>query len=262
MPNARIDKSKTINENYPGLNFNAAFDSNASLYDAESTSQVVLNEKFKTYIYIWEYGYYFASYFIAKSSIDNSEAPIAALFTDAHSSIRGSFLLNLKGYHAESIALLRKCHESLIRALAVKANPKNIWNIVQASDIRKTEHSVGLELNTLYNLESSFTHSNKLKLFKIGIDLQSGKKDIDVHYGPQINEQEFSYTSKVSLFWLYALIKSATKLFPGRANEYWMSKEEESSRLLFDYLQETKSALAKECDQINQALEKTFPSSK
>lgn len=246
-----LDKNKTISENYPGLNFDAAFDSNASLYDAENTCQVILNEKFKTYTFVWEYGYYFASYFISKSSIDNSEAPIAALFTDAHSSLRGSFLLNLRGYHAEAIALLRKCHESLIRVVAIKANPKNIWNIVQSSDIRKAEHSIGLELKNLYNVESSFTHSNKIKIFKIGIDLHAGKKDIEVQYGPQINEKEFSYTSKVSIFWLYALISIAPKLFPDRANDYWTSRFEESLKLLRDFLQESKSSLSKDCNQID-----------
>lgn len=252
----KIDKNKTIQENYPNLIFDAATESNINLFDAEQLISTIQHEKFRNYIYIWEYGYYFISYFISKSAIDNSETPIAALFTEAHNALRGSFLLNLRGYHSDAITLLRKVHESVIRSLAIKKNPKNIWNIVQASDIRKTEHSVGLDLNRLYNLESSFTHSNKLKVFRIGIDLNAGKTDISVEYGPQVKEKEFSLTAKISIVWIFFLIKAAPKLFPGRGNEYWLSRYEESAKLMKNFLEESKSSLTSDCNQIEKSLEK------
>ena len=249
----KINTNKTINENYPSLKFDAAKDSNINLYDTEDLIKGLLISKFKNYIFIWEYGNYFVSYFVSRTSIDNFESPIAALFTECVSALRASFLVSLQGYHPEAITLLRRVHESLIRALAIKKNPTNIWNITNASDIRRAERSIGINLDKLYNLESSFSHSNKLKIFQIGVDIHAGK-DVEVRYGPQINEKEFALTSKISIFWLYTLIKSATKLFPDRPDDYWISRQHESAKLMRDYLHESKSGLVKDCDQIDKSL--------
>ncbi len=252
----KINKDKTIDENYPSLNFKAALESNIRLYDAETDSQAILYEKFKKYIYIWEYGYYFTSLFIKHSSVHRSYITIAALFTEVHSALRASFLLNLRGYHADSVALLRKAHESLVRAIACRANPPRMWDIIQSSDVVTMGNKIGLDLKKLYNVESSFTHSNKMKSFQSGIDFKSEKNDIGVSYGPQINEKEFSYASKVSIFWLYAAIKALPKLFPSQISDYWLSLHEDSAGLMHDFLENTKSSLIEECNRIDECLKK------
>ena len=252
----KIDKNKTIDENYPNLNFKAAIESNISLYDAETDSQTILYKKFKEYIYIWEYGFYFTSLFIQHSTVHKSYITIAVLFTEVHSALRASFILNLKGYHADSVVLLRKAHESLIRAIAYRINPPRMWEIIQSSDVVTMGKKIGLDLKKLYNVESSFTHSNKMKSFQSGIDFQSGKDDIGVSYGPQINEKEFSYASKVSIFWLYATIKALPKLFPNQVDDYWLSLHEESSKLMLYFLENSKSSLIDECQRVDKCLNK------
>lgn len=170
----KIDPKKSIDKNYPALNFEAAFNSNLSLYNAERECTKVLNKKFEIYVYIWEYGFYFMSLFIHHSKIHKSYIILAALVTEIQSAIRTAFLLNIQGYHADSVVLLRKAHESFVRALASKANPKQIWNIIQAKDVVTMGNKIKLDLKQLYAVESSYTHSNKMKSFKSGIDLQSG----------------------------------------------------------------------------------------
>jgi hypothetical protein len=252
----KIDPNKTIDENYPELNFKSSVASNNSLYDAELEVRTTLNKRFNNYIYIWEYGYYFTSLFIRHSSIHKSYITIAALFTEVHSALRTSFLLNLSGYHADSVVLLRKVHESLIRAIACRVNPPKMWDIIQSSSIGKIENGIGLNLKKLYNVESTFTHSNKMKSFQSGIDLKSGRVDIGVNYGPQINIKEFDYSAKVSIFWLYATIKVLPKLFPGQISNSWLALQGESAELMHDFLENCKSSLLDECLRIDKCLEK------
>lgn len=252
----KIDPNKTIDENYPKLNFKAAIQSNLSLFDAENDSQKILHEKFKTYVYIWEYGFYFISLFIKQSNIHKNHITIAALFTEVHSALRSAFIVNLKGYHSDSIVLLRKVHESLVRALACKSNPQRMWDIIQTSDVIKMGNKIGLDLKTLYNVESSFTHSNKIKSFQSGVDFHSGQNGMGVTYGPQINEKEFNYSATVSIFWLYATMKSLSKLFPDQVNDYWLLKQEDSAELMRDFLENKKSSLINECNRIDSCIKK------
>jgi hypothetical protein len=254
VPN--IDPEKPITENYPNLNFDASMQSNLSLYDAEADSKLALYPKFNNYIFIWEYGFYFLSLFIQHSSIHKSYITLAALFTEAQSSLRSSFLLNLQGYHPDAIALLRRTHESTVRAIACKIQPQKMWSIIMDSSIQKAEHSFGVSLKTIYRLESSFTHSNTLKSFQSGIDLQSGKENIGVAYGPQINDKEFSLAAKISIFWMYTLIRVLPSIFPKQVSEYWLSKQQDSAKLLKDYLMATRSSLAEDLKQIDTCLSK------
>ncbi len=252
----KIDPNKSLVQSYPDLNFESAFLSNDSLYGVESELMSYHNRKFNRYVAIWEYGHYFISLAISRSSVHKSYITIAALITEAHSALRGSFLLNLKGWHSDSIVLLRKVHESLIRAMACKANPKKTWNFIQSSGIQKAEHSIGLDLKELYNIESSYSHSNRLKVFKSGIDLKSGKDKISVSYGPQQDEKEFGLAASISIFWVYVAIKILPKLLPNQLSKYWMSKYDQSAQLMKDYIETTGSDLIKKIDEFDSCLTK------
>lgn len=234
IPN--IDPDKTIPENYPGLNFDAAYSSNLSLYDAESDTRFVLYYKHKKAVYIWEYGFYFFSLIFAHASVHRSYLPLAALVTEAHSALRGAFLLNLNGYHSDAFALLRKAHESTVKAIACKTKPQKMWKIGFATDRQKAEHVIGVNFKSVWSLESSFIHSNLMKLFKAGKDIQNPDKKVGVSYGPQINDKQFGAVINTSIFWLYVLIDSLPYIFPDQISKYWLSQQAESAKLLKDYL--------------------------
>lgn len=234
IPN--VDPNKTIPENYPDLNFDAAYSSNLSLYDAESDARFVLYYRHKKAVYIWEYGFYFFSLIFTHASLHRSYLPLAALITEAHSALRGSFLLNLNGYHSDAFAILRKAHESIVKAIACKTKPQNMWNIGFGTSREKAEHVIGVDFKKTWALESSFTHSNLMKLFEAGKDIQNPYKKVGVSYGPQINDKQFGAATNTPIFWLYVLIESLAYIFPGQISKYWLSKKDESARLLRDYL--------------------------
>lgn len=237
------------------LNFDASFRTNIGLYEAEDICKKDLYSHSKPYIVAWEYGYYFISLFIGKSSIHYSYGVIASLFTEAHSALRGSFLLNLYGYHGDSIVLLRKTHESLIRAIAIRIKSSLTWNIVQEKSIKKLENRyLKIDLSKVYKIESSFTHSNQMKAFEVGMKINSGNKEYGISYGPQIDAKTFSLTAKLSIFWLYSMIQSIPYLFKEQVQDYWMAKKEASTQYMFDYLKEGKSSLAEDTQKINKAL--------
>lgn len=237
VPNiSNVDPNKTIPENYPGLNFDAAYASNLSLYDAESDARFVLYHRHKKVIYIWEYGFYFFSLTFTHVQPHRSYLLLAALITEAHSALRCSFLLNLNGYHSDAFALLRKAHESTVKAIACKTKPQKMWKIGFATDRQKAEHVIGVNFKTVWSLESSFAHSNLMKLFEAGKDIQNPDKKVGVSYGPQINDKQFGAAINTSIFWLYVLIKSLSYIFPEQISKYWLSQSDESAKLLRDYL--------------------------
>lgn len=253
IPN--IDPDKTIPENYPSLNFDAAMVSNLSLYDAESEARVQLYNSHKQSVYIWEYGYYFFSLIFRHAHLHRSYLPIAALVTEAHTALRGSFLLNLNGYHPDAFALLRKAHECTIKALAMKKEPQKSWQIGFSTSRQVSESKIGVDFKMAWTLESSFNHSNLMKLFKAGKDIQDTTIQASVSYGPQVDNKQFGAAMNTSIFWLYVLTSSLSYLFPGQINKDWLNQKEESTKLLDDYLtgnkaytkerQSFKSAIAK-----------------
>jgi hypothetical protein len=255
-----IDPDKTIPENYPGLNFDSAYTSNASLYDAESDCRLALYTKHKKAVYIWEYGFYFFSLVISNSSVHRSYLPLAALITEAHSALRCAFLLNLNGYHPDAFALLRKTHECVIKVLACKTQPKKMWSIGFDTGRGKAEHIIGVDFKKVWTLESSFTHSNLMKLFEAGKDLQDSSKEIGVSYGPQLNNQQFGAVINTSVFWLFVLIESMPYIFPGQIRDNWISQKDQSAKLLKDYLTSVK-ALSGEVVSFEKAIEKLLATS-
>jgi hypothetical protein len=233
IPN--VDPSKTIPENYPGLNFDAAYLSNLSLYDAESDTRLILYKKHGSSIYIWEYGFYFFS-LIFNHAIHRSYLPLAALITEAQSALRCSFLLNLNGYHSDAFALLRKAHESIIKTLASKKQPQKMGKIGFGTGRGRAESIIGVNFERVWSLESSFNHSNVMKFFEAWKNVQNSNKKIGVAYGPQINNKQFGAAISTSIFWLYVLIQSLPYIFPDQLSEYWLRQKSESAKLMKDRL--------------------------
>lgn len=237
-----VDPEKTIPDNYPNLNFNAAISSNLSLYDAENEAKIALYNKNKGTVYIWEYGFYFLSLIFNHAKLNRTYAPLAALITEAHSALRCSFLLNLNGYHSDAFALLRKVHECTIKALAMRSKPSKFWQIGFSKNRETSEHKIGVDFKNHWMLESSFNHSNLIKLFETGKDVQNKDVKIAIGYGPQMDQIQFRAAINTQIFWLYVLIKSLPYLFPKQITEKWMSLKNDSIKLLKDYLEANKAS--------------------
>lgn len=250
-----VDPEKTIPENYPTLNFDAAITSNSSLYDAENEAKVVLYYANKKQVYIWEYGYYFFSLIFKHGNVHRSYLPFAALITEAHSGLRASFLLNLEGYHSDALALQRKTHECIIKVLAMKTEPKQFWKIGFSTSRQQSEHKIGVDFSSPWNLESSFNHANLMKLFEAGRGAQDPAWEPAVSYGPQIDDKQFRAAMNTGIFWLYVLIKSLPYIFPGQISSYWLNLKDDSAKLLRDHLTASK-ALKKEIESFDVAIAK------
>jgi hypothetical protein len=239
IPN--IDPEKTIPENYPTLNFDAALSSNLSLYDAESDSRSALYSSHRQAIYIWEYGFYFFSLIFRHSNLHRSYLPLAALITEAHTALRAAFLINLDGYHPDAFALLRKAHECTIKAIAMKTQPKKFWQIGFSTSRQVSEHKIGVDFSKAWTLESSFNHSNLMKLYKAGKDINNPDIKASVSYGPQIDNKEFRAAINTSIFWLYVLTRSLSYIFADQISDKWLQQQKESAKLLKDHLTVNKS---------------------
>lgn len=238
------------------INLDAAYKANLSLYDAEDQCKIALYRKFKEYIGVWEYGYYFLSLAIKCTNLDRSYGVIAAYFSEAITSIRAAFLSNLHGYHSDSINSLRRVHDSAVRSLALRHKPRTLERIVQSSGLQSFHSQLGLSsFNILYYGPSSYTHGNKLKIIETWRMIRSQELTA-IDYGCQIDEKKFSYSAKISIFWLYFLLRVVPILFEKQVNSYWLNNQQESLRLLKDYLVATKSSLADNCDELETALSK------
>lgn len=253
--------NKPLEEVYPNLCWDKSFSGILDICDTEKQCTLYFVKKYSYYIKIWEYGYYFISLLIQRSSVHKSYAPLAALYSEAHSSLRCSFLCNVQGYHPEAISLLRRVHECCTKLIACRSFPKNIWNIVQSTSLQKAESDLGLNLKWIYNIESSFLHSNKLKVFDTGFKLKENL-DISIPYGPQLNDKEYSTAAAISIFWMYVLVLVAPRLFPDQIPSLWMNKYKESYMLLRDYISmPAESKLIKEAENIEKILDKIGPES-
>ncbi|MBI4089092.1 MAG: helix-turn-helix domain-containing protein [Candidatus Levybacteria bacterium] len=229
-----IDPERPISENYPTLHFDRATESNLLLYDAEDRARYILHSKFNNYVYIWEYGYYFIS-LIFKHPLHKSYMPLAALVTEAHTALRGAFLLNLNGYHPEAFTLLRRTHESTVKAIASKIKSLKTWNIVFSTGTQKAESIIGVEFKKIWTVESSFVHSNYIKVFEAAKNMDNDNNP-GVSFGPQMDEKLFKTAANISIFWLYVLVKTLPYVFANQMGDAWISRQEDSAKLMKDYL--------------------------
>lgn len=231
---------KTLEEEYPSLRFDKSYEGIMGLENVEG--EVVLNfvKKYSIPIKIWEYGYYYLTLFIQRSTIQSSYSPLAALFSEAHSSLRTTFILNNRGYHADSIALLRRVHEATVKMIAGKMSPKKMWTLVMDNSLQSAESKIGVNLNWINNVESSYIHANRIKVLGTGISLQN-KQQIAIPYGPQENHQEYVVSINLSIFWMYVLVLVIPVVFPNQILSIWLEKRDESLRILKDYLKNLSS---------------------
>ena len=109
------------------------------------------------------------------------------------------------------------------------------------------------------NLESSFLHSNKLKIFTAGIDSQK-EKNVAIPYGPQLNDIEYRIAASISIFWIYILILIAPRLFPSQLHKSWLEIQKESCKLFRDYIKDSQSKLFEAAELIENILETIEPS--
>lgn len=250
-----IDPEKTIPDNYPELNFEAALKANLALYDAESDTKFIIYNAHKREVYIWEYGYYFFSLIFSHARLEKSYLPFAVLVSEAHTALRSCFLLNLMGYHPDAIALLRRTHECAIKALAMRTEPKKIWQTGFAKSREQSEHKIGVNFVSPWSLASSFSHGNLMKLFEVGRDIQNPLIDVTVTYGPQVDHKLFSVAINTSIFWLFILTKSLPYLFPNQIGKEWLVQKDGAVKLLKDFLV-SKKALTKEIESFEVAFKK------
>lgn len=250
-----IDPEKSISENYPKLDFDAAFRSNISLYDYESDIRFLIHKKHKSDIYIWEYGFYYFSLIFNHAKIDKTYLPLAVLVSEAHTALRSSFLLNIQGYHSDAISLLRRTQECTMKAIAMRKEPRQYWKTGFSNQRQQSEGKIGTDFKGPWSLSSSFTHGNLIKLFEIGRGVQENRNDLSVTYGPQYEEKLFSVAMNGSIFWLFTLISSLPYIFTGQIGEDWIVKRNDATKLLKDYLVSKKS-LIKEIESIEKALNK------
>lgn len=229
-----IDPERPISENYPALLFDRAMESNLSLYDAEDVARYTLHKKFNNYVYIWEYGYYFVS-LIFNHPLHKSYMPLAALITEAHTALRGAFLLNLNGYHPEAFTLLRRAHECTVKAIASKTKTSKTWNIVFSTGTQRSESIIGVDFQKIWKVESSFTHSNFIKVFETAKNMDNDDNP-GVSFGPQMDEKLFKTAANISIFWLYVLIQTLPYILANQMGEDWISKQQDSAKLMKDYL--------------------------
>lgn len=257
----KFNPKKSLKENFKSLDFNDAYIFNCALIDVEDKSCNLYHaQRFHNYIQAWEYAYYFVDSFIRKhSNLQNNFATIAALFTEAHSSIRCAFLCNQRGYHSDSIALLRKTHECIVRAIACKVRPKRAGKFITDSDIQRCHDTFDAKfLSELYKIESSYTHSNIVKALEPIFAENQGIQFKGVSYGPQLDEKEFVYSACLSLFWLYIMIKTIPRVFPAQVDKVWVDKSHESARMLRVILEYAKNFQVY-CDKIDDCFEKIGP---
>jgi hypothetical protein len=250
-----IDPERTIPENYPDLDFDSAYIHNLALYNTESNTKVSLYNIHKQEVFVWEYGYYFFSLIFHHTRIDRTYLPFAVFVSEAHTALRSSFLLNLVGYHSDAISLLRRAQECTTKALAMRIEPKNIWKIGFSKSREQYENKIGVNFKSLWNLASTFTHGNLMKLFEVGKDINNPSNDITVGYGPQTDNKLYSVAMNGAIFWLYVLTKSLSYLFPGQIEAQWLTKKDSAAKFLRDYLISRKSMVL-EVKMIDSAIEK------
>lgn len=247
---------KTLEEEYPSLRLDKSYEGITGLEDVEEG--VILNfvKKYSPQIKIWEYAYYYLTLFIQRSDVHSSYSPLAALFSEAHSSLRTAFILNNRGYHAESIALVRRVHESTVKMVAGKMFPIRIWQFVTNTSLQSSESKIGVNLKWINNIESSYVHANQLKVLGTGMSLQK-KEPIAIPYGPQESDKEYTVCINLSIFWMYVLVLVLPRVFPNQISSVWLRKRDESLRLLKDYLGGLSSGkLLKEAEGFEKSLDK------
>lgn len=246
---------KTYRELYPSLRFDAAHEANLGLYEAEDKCVQILHSKFRDDVYVWEYGYYFLSLFTRHCEPDRSYSLVVSYMTEGHSALRAAFLSNLRGYHADAINSVRRAHEAFIKMVSLRAfssEDRIAERVVMTNSLERFHNKLGLEYKKLYSVPSSFAHGNKMKVIEAWKNMMdTSMAKFGIAFGPQLNEKEFGYALRLSIFWLYAYIRVLDYIFNGQVKEYWFSQQEQSLKFLRGRLSDIRSGLMEYVEQVD-----------
>jgi hypothetical protein len=246
----RDPTEKSVFWDFADLPYEKATEFNVSLLASERACFKAFVLKYGVYVPLWEYGYYFLGRYLDTATVTSANALAASLFIDAYGALRSSFLVGANGYLPDSLALLRKTHESFVRAVGCAAQPARSLDMVRSSDIRKTERDLGLNLEPLYRIESGFTHSNRLRSLNTMIAVHEGKEP-PLHYGPQVEDDLHGFVSKAAAFWLYfGVMMVPCVVAPTSSQVEWLLIRAKSAGLLPGYLRDSGSGLLEECKQV------------
>jgi hypothetical protein len=236
----------------PGLPYDEADRSNRELCESERRCFAGFVEKYKVYTPLWVYAYHFLGQYLDTATVTLVSAPRATLFVDAYGALRGSFLVAGHGYQADALALLRKVHESFVRAACCRLRPDKTLEIVRSQNIRKAERGLGLDLELAYRIESGFAHSNRLRSLNSAISVGDGKEP-PRRYGPHVDEELHRVICALAVFWLHFGVALAPCLIaPTPAQAAWVMNQRDSEGLLLGYLRDAGSDLVEQCARVTE----------
>ncbi len=184
---------------------------------AHAEKAVLVNEE---YVIDWETAYYVLSNMFGNAKIHISYAPLTVLYQEAIAALRASFLVNERGHHSDAISLLRRVHECAVKGIASRINPTKMWKYIESSSLQGPENEIGISLKDINRIESSFVHSNKLRVYKAGHAAE--EKDLAFErIGAVFDPKLFNIAANLSILWFFVLISTAPKVFQKQKHESW-----------------------------------------
>jgi hypothetical protein len=253
---ARDPTKQNVLWDYPGLPYDRSTESGVELIRAENDCLGAFLANLRAYVPVWEYGYYFVGRYLREATITPRSALVAAMVVDAYGAHRASFLSGARGYVPDAGALLRKVHESCIRAAGCRAFPKKALHIARSNDMRKAEGQLKLTLGWVYSIESGFAHSNQLRISDTVTALSKGRPPPG-YYGPRMDRDLLGPLAKVSAFWLYFLVRLLPQLIPVTPSQsVWLALQPDSAGMLRGYLKDAESELVSLCDEVDALAER------
>lgn len=220
------------------MNRNKKFITISSLIDAEDLASADLIDRWNGWVGLWEEGFFVFYHLINSTKLNPSYGFIAGLISEVHSSLRSSFLVILKGYYPEAFPLIRRAHESLIKALYAKkclsdGTKVNVQKILLQTSTQGFESILKLSFKKTYTVESAYTHSDVMQTYKL---IRSANNKVDIPYGPQKpTSDDFKSAANLSLFWLLVSLNVFPKIFGGMTDLAKIDEYDEVMSTLKDY---------------------------
>ena len=244
------------------MDYDAAKQRILYLIDTELLISNNIVSKYKSWVQRWEQAFSVFDNLVSKTKIHPSYGPLAGLVSEAHSSLRVAYLTSLKGYYPEALSILRRVHQAVVKTIYCKKISLDHIQI-KIQDVLKTspagfEAKLGWDLKWLYNIESGYTHSDVLQIYKT---FKSRNKPTEIPYGPQIpqyyqNMEEFQSVANASIFWLLIVIKFYPWVFKKMIDMTKIEDYQETIELLESYLkQSAKGNLFREYEKMTKFIE-------
>jgi len=242
----RDPSKKNVLWDFPDLAYSEAESHTFRLVERERQCAAIFVAGLRTFHEVWEYGNYFLGEYIATALVKPESGLPAALLVDAYEALRASLLVAQMGYQAHGMALVRKSHESFIRAAACRQHPHKALNIVRSPSLQRAEHDLGLNLKHLYDV-GGFTHSNHLRSGRTVVAILEGREPPRI-YGPTPDAELMRVLPPLITFWLHFGISMAPFLIPAvPEQDKWLARQADSKGLLLGYLRDGENRLAEDC---------------